>query len=399
MAWRMADSVVSGWIDNRVRGRVVGEIRLLGRADAVRLELEGDACPDLAGSRLDFTNPAPRSGDPLTLAASQDGTVGDLTAARKCRVYDVPLEEVFRLADAGQPAPEHLANTLYLEWFSEANGRVVIESTTFTLTMSERAWTMSPDEQAERDQRVRAAMGDFMADLERGRGADTPDDPDDEGPMDEFEAEAFLREGDQRSERYRLALEKYRNHPDAERLVAREMGWTWIEDHLDADARGLFDKARREAEAEAEEPLPELEPEPTTAGRDWIRDEDGRPVHPLARRARDLAVEVWKDLNGRGLFEDGAPPDAPDLASSIQCMSAKLAGALNNLCYRDRPDTGLVIAWTKRSLPFLNAALAAGQRLREAGVLPADVLDGYIGRLLAIRDEIMALMQRYRDGG
>ena len=392
----MADSVVSGWVDNRVRNHVQGELRLLGRPDPVRLELTGNACPDLAGCRVDFINPRPCPGDPLTLAGSQQGRVGDLTAARKCRVYDVPLEEVLRLADAGQPAPEHLANTLYLEWFSAANGRVVIESTTFTLTMSERAWTLSPEEDAERDRQVRAAMGDFMADLERGRGEDAPEDPDDDGPMDEFEAEAFLREGDQRSERYRIALEKYRNHPDEERLVAREMGWTWIEDHLDADARGLFEEDKRDGELE--ETLPELEPDPLTEGRDWIRDEDGRPEHPLALRARTLGVALWKDLDGRGLFAEGAPPDALDLASSTHCMAAKLAGALNGLGYRDDPDTGLLIAWTKRAMPFLNAALSAAQRLRDAGVVPADVLDGYTGQLLAVRDEILALLQRYRDG-
>ena len=80
-------------------------------------------------------------------------------------------------------------------------------------------------------------------------------------------------------------------------------------------------------------------------------------------------------------------------------MAAKLAGALNSLGCRVDPDTGLLIAWTKRSLPFLNAALSAAQRLRETGLVPAEVLEGYTGELLALRDEIMALMQRYRDAG
>ena len=31
--------------------------------------------------------------------------------------------------------PEHVANSLYLEWFSETNRRVVIESTDYQLTI------------------------------------------------------------------------------------------------------------------------------------------------------------------------------------------------------------------------------------------------------------------------
>ena len=32
--------------------------------------------------------------------------------------------------------PEHLANSLYLEWFGEANGRVVVESADYELSIS-----------------------------------------------------------------------------------------------------------------------------------------------------------------------------------------------------------------------------------------------------------------------
>ena len=42
--------------------------------------------------------------------------------------------------------PEHMANSLYLEWFSEANGRVVIESADYELTISAPEWRMTPEE-------------------------------------------------------------------------------------------------------------------------------------------------------------------------------------------------------------------------------------------------------------
>ena len=41
------------------------------------------------------------------------------------------LEQALEMIDRCEKPPEHMANCLYLEWFSEANGRVVIESTDY----------------------------------------------------------------------------------------------------------------------------------------------------------------------------------------------------------------------------------------------------------------------------
>src|SRR5512139_2160045 len=90
MAFRIHDSVVRGEIDNRVKGIVRGRIWLEGRAEPVVLELKGNAWPDLAGCLLTFTNPqtriAPRDLDDLH--PIQCGSIGDLTASRKVRVFD-----------------------------------------------------------------------------------------------------------------------------------------------------------------------------------------------------------------------------------------------------------------------------------------------------------------------
>src|SRR4029450_5088198 len=50
---------------------------------------------------------------------------------------------------------------------------------------------------------------------------------------DEVRYEQFLRESDALTERYGRLLEKYKDHPDSERIIAREMGWTWLEEALD----------------------------------------------------------------------------------------------------------------------------------------------------------------------
>ena len=143
MAWRIAESVVRGEIDNRQKDRVTGRIWLAGSKAPLELELQGNALRDLAGRRLTFENPNPKPGQPVGLKPQQIGAVGDMTASRKVRVPDVPVEEAYAMIKIGVKPPEHLANSIYLEWFSDHNGRVVIESADFRLSIDEPAWKMS----------------------------------------------------------------------------------------------------------------------------------------------------------------------------------------------------------------------------------------------------------------
>ena len=127
-----------GEIDNRVNGIMRGKIWVEGRDEPVTLALKGNACPDLAGCLLAFTNPLQRVPHPHldSLHPIQRGNIGDLTASRKVRVFDIPVAEAYEMLKRKEKPPEHMANSLYLEWFSEANGRVVIESADYELTVS-----------------------------------------------------------------------------------------------------------------------------------------------------------------------------------------------------------------------------------------------------------------------
>jgi hypothetical protein len=167
MAFRIHDSVLRGEIDNRVKGIVRGRIWVEGRAEPVVLELEGNAWPDLAGCLLTFNNPQPRVAHPHldSLDPFQRGSIGDLTASRKVRVFDVPLPEALERIRRKEKPPEHMANCLYLEWFSEANGRVVVESADYELTISAPEWRLTPEEDAERARQAAAGMADFMGKL------------------------------------------------------------------------------------------------------------------------------------------------------------------------------------------------------------------------------------------
>src|SRR5262245_5323641 len=183
MAFRIHDSVVRGTIDNRTKGIVRGEVWLAGLPEPMILELKGNAHPDVAGCMLTFTNPGTCVSHPHleSLALAQRGAVGDITAARKTRVFDIPFEKAYSMLKRKEKPPEHIANALYLEWFSESNGRVVIESADYDLTVSAPEWRLTPEEDAQRARNVAEAMDDFLERLtdaieRQKRGQKHPDE-------------------------------------------------------------------------------------------------------------------------------------------------------------------------------------------------------------------------------
>ena len=165
------------------------------------LELKGNAWPDLAGCLLTFRNPQKRFAHPHldSLRSIQRGSIGDLTASRKVRVFDVPVEEALDMFERKEKPPEYMANCLYLEWFSEANGRVVIESADYDLTMSPPEWRMTPQEDAERAQQAARGMEEFMRKLTDAIQQHQRKQKRDEDEWDEHDYESFLKESDART--------------------------------------------------------------------------------------------------------------------------------------------------------------------------------------------------------
>jgi hypothetical protein len=134
MAWRISELVEGGELDNTVKGRVTGWIRLTGRGEPLRLDLRGDCHPDLAGWRFRIlrVDPVPAWAEPVDigdLSTDQTGDVGDITADQLLRHYDCPVEELLARIRAGEPPPTELRKALYLEWYSQRNGRCVIQDT------------------------------------------------------------------------------------------------------------------------------------------------------------------------------------------------------------------------------------------------------------------------------
>jgi hypothetical protein len=109
MAWRPYENLIDGELDNTTPGHVSGWMRFVGVPERVLFDLAGDFHRDIRGAKIRLQNPRPRerAQDYMQgFSTTQRGTVGDITA--------------------GLP-PEDYVDYPYVEWYSEENGRVVLD--------------------------------------------------------------------------------------------------------------------------------------------------------------------------------------------------------------------------------------------------------------------------------
>lgn len=113
MAWRPTRYLIEGELDNTQRGKVTGWMQYAGLEYRMTLELDGEFHRDIRGAKIHFCGNADANTDIREaracmngFASHQTGRVGNMTA--------------------GLPPQDH-APYPYLEWFSDKNGRVVLE--------------------------------------------------------------------------------------------------------------------------------------------------------------------------------------------------------------------------------------------------------------------------------
>ncbi len=111
MAWRPTQYLIEGELDNTVAGKVTGWMQFASLDGTMTFDLAGDFHRDIRGAKIRLRGDGQENGSAARnrmagLSLEQTGDVGDITAGREPRDY------------AAYP---------YIEWYSEENGRVVIE--------------------------------------------------------------------------------------------------------------------------------------------------------------------------------------------------------------------------------------------------------------------------------
>lgn len=365
MAWRLDEAVEHGIIDNTVEGTTTGKIWLAGRDEPLILSLDGDCWRDLAGTVLEFENPDPHvSADANDLDTEQTGIVGDITASRKARIPEIPEAEIAEYHRQNRDIPCQWRNVLYIEWFSEINGRVLVESAEYELTVSPSQWEMDEDLEEAQKLANMSTMRDFMNQVIRRIDPSEyvrkakPDGANVE--LNEFEWEERLKESDRLTDAYQEVLEKYIDDPDAERKEAFVMGWDGLlsamadrdEDDDDFD----YDDDDSEDWQSADDEIDDC------CDGEFSDEEDGN--HPLQIRAHRVALRAL-DITQSSDGEDETGP-ARRFTSHLMQISAKLAGVLNGRASGYEPEAGFVLAVLKRCLNWINDAVGACNELIEA---------------------------------
>jgi hypothetical protein len=112
MAWRPNEQFIEGELDNSVQGKVTGWMRFAGMKEKVVFDLEGNFHRDIRGAKVrlrgdgESADAEESAGYMEGFAAVQRGNVGDMTAGRE---------------------PQDYVDYPYFEWYSDDNGRIVIE--------------------------------------------------------------------------------------------------------------------------------------------------------------------------------------------------------------------------------------------------------------------------------
>lgn len=112
MAWRPTQYLLEGELDNTQPGKVTGWMRFAGMNKKVTFDLKGDFHRDIRGAKIRLKGngnhddlEAPSYMDGFT--EYQTGKVGDITA--------------------GLPPADYVSGHVYVEWYSQENGRIVLE--------------------------------------------------------------------------------------------------------------------------------------------------------------------------------------------------------------------------------------------------------------------------------
>ncbi len=224
------------------------------------------------------------------------------------------------------------------------------------------------------------------------------DEPIDEGftdeendePWDEFKWEESFKESDTRADKFGKLTEKYQDNPDAENLIAKEMGWDWIVEGLEAKERG---ELREEDDEFSEDEDDEGEEWKEAAGirSDEEHEREYPAVYHRARKLAYAAIDFVRQIEGKysgetciGKFVEGATVPATKIAGSQAFMD-------------DVTMMGGAIANCKRGLAAANQCLQALQEMRDKQIIDQAGYVELYKQAKTVRDELAIHITEIRE--
>jgi len=375
MAWRVERFLVRGEIDNRIRDRITGRLWFLGKADPVELELYGNARRDLAGKRLEFSNPKPQLGLPESFSTQQIGVVSEFTGSRKIRVPDIELDDDPAHGQYRASVSWHGGNALYLEWFSLASGRVLMQSTEFTLTIDpDSCWEMSAEEEKLQVLANARAIELFNREIEflAANEAVTEKAEEPEAPLEFKSPFEDIFEDDERTFEFGSSSDDEFIKNSNEDLDRRED----VEEER-------FDEGRSEEELPSARDVADVDP----------------VASPLAEKARALTIRVLTEVE-KNRWVPSAPCMHPviDLVSSIAKAGGKIVAGVGISSRPTSLETCVeALAALKQACGFLNSALVAADFCHDANVVPQTWLRAVKADLDALREDTDAAVDDLVD--
>ncbi|MBI2496664.1 MAG: hypothetical protein HYV75_01615 [Opitutae bacterium] len=401
MAWRIEVSVIRGELDNRVRGHVTGRIWFAGSAKPMELTLTGNCWRDLAGRRLEFTNPDPKPGDLGRFALVQKGAAGDITASRKVKVPDIPLDQIGEYYAAKKPFPWHWGNSLYLEWFSETNGRVVIESASYDLKIvGEPAWEMTPEEEEEQRRANGEAMTGFVEELDAAMARSAAHKA---KPLTEEEAEALQVRSDLLLDRIDEQMAKEDPDKDSDEKLRLLEAVAWLRRKHGQPKATPVQLARNDVWIEEMRALWEISWDGVTDP-DPAREMKAEFAHPLYVRANDFSSRLWQTAKAEGWIPKKACSRHP--AVKLSGATIRAMTMLGMLAYVTWPPPvdwcACIIVRLKRARGLLDEALRAAGSCQEEKLISPEHLGPIVVELADLvhdTDEIIAELRKRLERG
>lgn len=207
---------------------------------------------------------------------------------------------------------------------------------------------------------------------------------------DEHQWEEFFREADKRTDQYARLLKKYMDHPDRDRIIAREMGWPNLPDETDNNQKDWAEEFMIEEYDEGEEWKQHTGYEP-----DELDNFENLPLYDLAF---EYTIDAMKMVDEH--FAETNDESVSEFVRNLIVPPAKIAGGFGLGFEMD--SLGGNIANCKRGLNAANRMLNALYDIGEKKLLEPETYQDYYRRGKEVRDElaiyIVELRERFKRG-